>query len=114
MRRFGLVLLAAFAATPVVGADRPDPARAGLDPVRVDALVGAIASRFGPIELDPALRAARSKFARDSLSPSRLVDDPVLWTGRRAEGRVLEFGAPSGLPYRVGVRTDGPSDRSGV
>ena len=73
-----------------------------------DALFGAVASRFGPIELDPKLRAARPKFARDSLAPSRLIDDTTLWTRRDGARRILEFGAFPGLPYRLGVRYGPP------
>jgi hypothetical protein len=73
-------------------------------PVAIDECVSALASRFGPIELDGALRNARSRFARDSLSPSRLLDDPGLWTRRDATRRWLDFGSPGGIPYRMGAR----------
>jgi len=73
-------------------------------PVALDGCAVAIASRFGPIELDPALRAARPRLARDSLSPSRLLDDRVVWTRREGSRRWLEFGARGAIPYRIGVR----------
>ncbi len=76
--------------------------------VAIDGCAAAIASRFGPIELDPALRAARPRLARDSLSPSRLLDDPFLWTRREGSRRWLEFGARGGIPYRIGVRPAPP------
>jgi hypothetical protein len=71
--------------------------------VAIDGCFAALASRFGPIELDPALRVARPRFARDSLSPSRLFDDP-LWTRREGSRRWLEFGSRGGIPFRIGVR----------
>jgi hypothetical protein len=103
MRRvlLGLVAGAAFVGMGA-SAERAASPRP-LDPVDADAVFGAIASRFGPVELDSSLRAARPKFARDSLSPSRLVDDPALWTFRQGEERRLDFGAEAGLPFRVGL-----------
>jgi hypothetical protein len=71
--------------------------------VAIDGCAVALASRFGPVELDPALRAARPRFARDSLAPSRLLDDPALWTRRAGPRRWLDFGSRGGTPYRVGV-----------
>jgi hypothetical protein len=78
-------------------------------PVAVDGCASAVASRFGPIELDAALRAARPRFARDSLSPSRLLDDPALWTRRDATRRWLDFGSSGGMPYRMGTRRPAPA-----
>jgi hypothetical protein len=73
-------------------------------PLAIDGCAAAVASRFGPLELDAALRIARPRFARDSLSPSRLLDDPLLWTRREGARRWLDFGSPGGMPYRVGVQ----------
>ncbi len=73
-------------------------------PVAIDGVAAALASRFGPVELDAALRAGRPRFARDSLSPSRLLDDPGLWTRREGARRWLDFGSTGGTPYRIGVR----------
>jgi hypothetical protein len=78
-------------------------------PVAIDGCASALALRFGPIELDRALRAARPRFARDSLSPSRLLDDPALWTRRDATRRWLDFGSPGGIPYRMGARRPMPA-----
>lgn len=103
MRRdlLGLVAIGALLGTGAAAdhAASPPP----LAPTDADAIFGAIAGRFGPVELDSSLKAARPKFARDSLSPSRLVDDPALWTFRQGEERRLDFGAEAGLPYRVGL-----------
>jgi hypothetical protein len=74
----------------------------------IDGGAAALASRFGPIELDAALRQARPRFARDSLSPSRLLDDPLLWTRREGPRRWLYFGSRGGIPYRVGVQPLAP------
>jgi hypothetical protein len=83
-------------------------------PVAIDGMAAALAARFGPIELDAALRASRPRFARDSLSPSRLLDDPGLWTRRDGVLRWLDFGSAGGTPYRVGVRPLlAPSPRPG-
>jgi hypothetical protein len=78
-------------------------------PAAIDAVAAAIACRFGPIELDPALRSARVKFARHSLAPSRLLDDPDLWLRREGSRRLLELSARPGLPYGVGARTTAPA-----
>jgi hypothetical protein len=103
MRRglFGLVAVGAVLGMGAASAGPSSPRL--LEPADADAVFGAIAARFGPVELDSSLKAARPKFARDSLSPSRLVDDPALWTFRQGEERRLDFGADAGLPYRVGL-----------
>jgi hypothetical protein len=77
-------------------------------PVAIDGCAAALASRFGPIDLDAALRVDRARFARDSLAPSRLLDDPVLWTRREGVRRWLDFGSRGGIPYRIGVRPLAP------
>ncbi len=97
------VLLAALAALACGGALRELEQGSVSADVAIDGCAVALASRFGPIELDPALRAARPRFARDSLSPSRLLDDPALWTRRAGPRRWLDFGSRGGMPYRVGV-----------
>jgi hypothetical protein len=84
-------------------------------PVAIDGLAAAIASRFGPIELDATLRAARPRFVRDSLSPSRLLDGPILWTGREGPRRWLEFASRGGIPYRIEARPlPPPSSQAGT
>jgi hypothetical protein len=84
-------------------------------PVATDGVAAAVASRFGSIDLDAALRIARPRFARDSLSPSRLIDDPLLWTRRQGARRWLDFGSPGGIPYLIAVRPlTPPSPRAGA
>ncbi|HEY6553863.1 MAG TPA: hypothetical protein VI669_10940 [Vicinamibacteria bacterium] len=113
--RLTTVLLAALAAVQCRGALQELGHEGFPGAVALDGCAVAIASRFGPIELDPALRAARPRLARDSLSPSRLLDDPVLWTRRQGSRRWLEFGARGALPYRVGVRPpSSPTTQAGA
>jgi hypothetical protein len=118
MRPRGLALVAVWTALTVIGCRGalPELGQDGLPaPVAIDGCAAALASRFGPLELDAALRVARPRFARDSLSPSRLLDDPILWTRREGSRRWLDFGSPGGIPYRVGVQPRvPPSARAGA
>jgi len=67
--------------------------------------VGALAARFGPVEREPAFDALRPKLQRASLVPSRVFDDPEVWTSRDGETRGVSFaGAFADGRYRVGVR----------
>ncbi len=69
-------------------------------------LVGALASRVGPLERDPAFAALRPKLTRAALVPSRAFDDPSIWTRARGRSRELEFGgARDQGRYRVGTDT---------
>ena len=111
MRLRGLALGGVLAALALVACQDAlhEVERGGLPgPVAIDGCFAAVAARFGPIELDDALRAARPRFARDSLSPSRLIDDRLLWTRREGTRRWLDFGSRGGIPYRVGVRPPTP------
>jgi len=115
MRRHGLLLGALLSIPGQTGCGRALVAleKEGLPgPVAIDGVASALASRFGPIELDAALRAGRPRFARDSLSPSRLLDAPGLWTRRDGSRRWLEFGSAGGIPYRIGVHPLLPPSRT--
>jgi len=81
-------------------------------PVGADAFIVAIATRFGPIEREPAFAALRPKLARAALVPSRVFDEPDLWSMVEAESRRLEFfGEREADRYRLGVRPSAPSPR---
>ncbi len=72
-------------------------------------LLDSLATRFGPIQREPAFDALRPKLARAALSPSRLFDDPAAWTTRHGDSRSLELVAPtSRFGYRMGVRDSVP------
>lgn len=74
-----------------------------------DALLGAIEARFGPVEREPAYAAARPLLVRGALVPSRIFDEPTVWTTRQGEERGLDLGgSESGGRYRLGLRPDYP------
>ena len=74
-------------------------------PAAADDLVVAIATRFGSIQRGPRFSAARPKLARSALVPSRVFDDPDVWTAREGEWRQLDFfGHRVGEAYRLDVR----------
>jgi hypothetical protein len=81
--------------------------------------LGALASRFGPIDREPAYDALRSKLLPASLVPSRIFDDPSAWVERVGEARAVGFSGFRGDGrYRIGVRArpdalDRPGDYSG-
>jgi hypothetical protein len=81
-------------------------------PPAADELVVALATRFGPIERDPAFDAVRPKLARAALVPSRAFDDADVWTASEGQLRELEFfGQRDGTGYRIGVRPSAPRPR---
>jgi hypothetical protein len=81
-------------------------------PPAADELFAALATRFGPIEREPAFDALRPKLARAALVPSRVFDDADVWTARDGELRELEFfGRRDGSRYRIGVRPSVPRPR---
>ena len=53
-------------------------------------MLEALADRFGPVELAPEVARTRPRLARYSTTPSRLVDDEEMWTGRGEHDRTLE------------------------
>ena len=61
-------------------------------------MLEALADRFGPVELAPEIAGTRPRLARYSTTPSRLVDDDEIWTGRSQNDRTLEI---------AGTRRDG-------
>jgi hypothetical protein len=86
------------------------PGRPGAE--RADAFVGALAARFGPIEREPAFDALRPRLAAAALVPSRVFNDPSLWTLREGERRGVEFeGRHRGAQYRLGVRAAAEAPR---
>ena len=54
-------------------------------------MLEALADRFGPVELAPEIARTRPRLARYSTTPSRLVDDEEVWTGRGQHDRTLEI-----------------------
>ncbi len=69
-----------------------------------DTLLGALALRFGPQERGPDLERIRPEIAQHALTPSRLFDNPKLWTGESGTSRTLEVsGRPDGAVYRLTV-----------
>ena len=78
-------------------------------PPAADAFLVAVATRFGPILRAPDFDAARPKLAAGALVPSRVFDDPSLWTAREGEWRQLDLhGERVGEWYRLGVRASAP------
>lgn len=73
---------------------------------RADELIDAVAARFGPVQIDPALAALRPKLAKAALVPSRIFNDPTAWTSMGGGERTAEFvGERSAGRYRMGVRS---------
>jgi hypothetical protein len=78
-------------------------------PAAADDLVVAIATRFGPIERGARFDAARPKLARSALVPSRVFDEPDVWTAREGDWRQMDFfGHRDGEAYRLDVRPSAP------
>ncbi len=73
------------------------------------AVVDTLASRFGPVELEPGLAALRPRMARAGLVPSRVYDDTSAWSSRGDAWRALEFtGYRADGAYRLGLRAQAP------
>ena len=53
-------------------------------------MLEALADRFGTVELAPEIARTRPRLARYSTTPSRLLDDDEIWTGRSQNDRTLE------------------------
>lgn len=83
----------------------PEAARA-----RVDEFFGTLAQRFGPSDLDPALRRFRTQVTAAAFSPARLFDDASAWPAREGDTRRATIaGAPgAGGRYRAALR-DAPA-----
>jgi hypothetical protein len=76
-------------------------------------LITSLATRFGPIEREPAFEAVRPQLARGALVPSRVFDAEDVWTSREGELRQLEFfGRREGAGYRIGVAPSVPRPRA--
>lgn len=72
-------------------------------------LVGALATRFGPMVREPSFDALRPRLARAALVPSRVFDDPGAWTRSQGEERTVEFrGRSEAGRYVMGVYADPP------
>ena len=71
---------------------------------RAGELLGALASRFGPLEREAAFDRARPRLARGALVPSRVYDDPEVWTRVAGREREIELvGMRSRDRYRIAV-----------
>jgi len=78
-------------------------------PAAADDLVVAIATRFGTIQRGARFDAARPKLARSALVPSRVFDEPGVWTAREGDWRQLDFfGHRDREAYRLDVRPSAP------
>jgi hypothetical protein len=54
-------------------------------------MLNALADRFGAVELSPEVARTRPRLARYSTTPSRLLNDKEMWTGRGENERTLEI-----------------------
>lgn len=85
------------------------PAALGRTPpeaaANADDLLSALAQRFGPLRRAPQLAAIRPKYVRASLVPSRVFDDPDLWSAASGRTRVLGVaGRMDGDRYLLALR----------
>jgi hypothetical protein len=75
-----------------------------------DLLLGALASRYGPLELEPAFVALRPKLLGAAFVPSLVFDDGTAWLGSGAGTRAVDFlGSRRGGRYRIGLRASAPN-----
>ncbi len=88
----------------------PDEARA-----RGGDFFGALARRFGPTDLDPALRAFRARVTAAMFSPAGFFADAAAWPEREPEARQATYaGAPGAAGrYRLDLRAQGAPGRAG-
>lgn len=69
---------------------------------RAGVALGALAARFGPTDLEPALLRFRAKVGSASLVPSWVYDDASLWPSRRGDTRLAGYrGTPGPHGYRM-------------
>jgi len=86
-------LVAALGGTPGDAADRAGE------------MLGALASRFGPLEREATFDRVRPRLAQGALVPSRVFDDAGVWTSTAARERAIELVGTRTLDrYRIAVR----------
>jgi hypothetical protein len=75
-------------------------------------MLEALADRFGPAELAPEVARTRPRLARYSTTPSRLLDEEDIWTGRSHNDRTIEItGTRRDGKYVLSHRAGAPSPR---
>jgi hypothetical protein len=82
------LLLFSLACRDAVPALGTTPERATSDAAT---MLNALADRFGTVELSAEVARARPLLARYSTTPSRLLEDSAIWTGRGETDRTLEI-----------------------
>jgi hypothetical protein len=76
-------------------------------PAGSQALVQALADRFGPIDREPGFDVVRPKLAGAALVPSRVFDDASVWRVQGEGWRAVELdGYVRGTAYRIGARAE--------
>lgn len=77
---------------------------------RADTLIGALGARFGPTNFDSDFAQIRPRLVQSALVPSRIFDDPSIWTQMQENERVLELaGAPNSDDYLISVVPNPPA-----
>jgi hypothetical protein len=85
----------------------PSPAAAS---AHADSLLRALGGRFGPARAAAGYQDSRAKFSRSALIPSRIFDDPELWSIWEPEARVLDLaGRHTADGYLLGIRGAAPT-----
>ncbi|MBC7790170.1 MAG: hypothetical protein H7Z74_09515 [Anaerolineae bacterium] len=108
------LVAATFGAALEAGSCRDAASKLGPGPTEARAnavqLFSALEARFGPLEFDSALSAARLKIARSALVPSRIFRDSSIWTSDSGRARVLDItGVPlPGGSYRLAIDGNSP------
>lgn len=91
----------ALSCSPAVRSLAPSPGDAAH---RAGELLGALASRFGPIERSPRFDEVRPRLLRASLVPSRVYDDRRIWTQWEPSRRGLVFsGSRTTAAYAIDI-----------
>jgi len=76
-------------------------------------LLDSLATRFGPVRMDPAFDALRPKLASAAMVPSRVFDATDVWAASGDGWRTLDFlGREEGGVYRLGVHASAAAPRS--
>lgn len=74
-----------------------------------DTLLSALSTRFGPTTYDADLAQISPRLVQSALTPSRIFDDPAIWTQMQGDVRELELaGARAGNTYAIGVVPNTP------
>ena len=75
-----------------------------------DQILTALAAYFGPVQRDARLAAARPKFAKAALVPSRVFNETSAWSSAQDDSRSLVI-AGSGVPgqYHLSLVTSAPT-----